>query len=193
MPNVIKKDKLKKQKEKGVIREDYAMNAKNLTDEEGNPMEDKRISLYRDTRPEPGLGKRVANSLGISTRQSKTMIPAADYKDDLVGTPQSFKIARKEGESLKDYDRRVNEDYVGDFMGGYNVKEGKTLSGAPKTVLKNKKTGDKVVIKETKAGDSVLTINRNAAKKAAAKMEANRLKQLQAEKKAKLRYGGRLK
>ena len=193
MPNVIKKDKLKKQREKGVIREDYAMNAKNLTDEQGNPIEDKRISLYRDTRSEPGLGKRIANSLGISTRQSKTMIPAADYKDDGVGQQQSFKIARKEGESLKDYNRRINDTYVSDFMGGYNIKEGKTLSGAPKTVLKNEKTGDKIVIKESKEGDSVLTINRNAARKAAAKKEADRLKKKQAENKAKFRSGGRLR
>lgn len=193
MPNVIKKDKLKKQKEKGVIRQDYAINAKNLTDDEGNPMEDKRISLYRDTRSEPGLGKRIANSLGISTRQSKTMIPAADYKDDLVGSQHSFKIARKEGESLRDYDRRINKDYVGDFMGGFNIREGKTLSGAPKTVLKNDKTGDKIVIKESKEGDSILTINRNAARRAAAQKEADRLKKKQAENKAKFRSGGRLK
>jgi hypothetical protein len=152
------------------------MNYDGLTDEEGNPIEDKRISLYRDTRSEPGLLKKLVNALGISTLKSKTMIPAGEYKDDGVGPQQSFKIARREGESLDDYSRRVNEDYVPDFMGEYDVKEGRTIYGAPKTKLKNERTGDKIVIKESKDGDSVLKISRNAAKKARAQEQVDLLR-----------------
>ena len=181
MPRLIKKNKLDRQRARGVIREDYAMNSDSLTDDEGNPIEDERISLYRDTRLDPGPLKKFANSLGISTLQSKTMIPAEHYKHDLVGSQHSFNIARNEGESLRDYNRRVNEDYVDDFMGGYNIKEGSTIYGAPKTVLKNKKTGDRIVIKESRGGDSILKISSNAAREAEARREAERLNKIRSE------------